>query len=741
MALRHMNVFLKKNTQSAIILILAIVTLVVYWPVRNFPFINYDDDEYVYENPHVQSGLTIKNILWAFQTSSAANWHPVTWLSLMLDTELFGHDPGGYHLSNLYFHIFNTLLLFLVLLKMTNAPWRSAFVSCLFALHPLHVESVAWVSERKDLLSTFFMLLSLWTYNHYVTTRRPLAYFRTLVYFALGLMAKPMLVTLPFVLLLLDYWPLGRFNRDVSSINNKPGPDIHGVSRFLFIEKVPFLVLSLASCCITLYAQKTSGAIADFPLDLKVANAAISYLLYLRNAICPTHLAFFYPFTPNINITIVAISILALGGISFVAIKTMRRIPWFFTGWFWYLATLVPVIGIVQVGSQSMADRYTYIPLTGIFIIFVWGISFIITGSLSRKVIILASAVCILVVLSFFTWKQVGYWQDSASLFRHALVVTDHNHVAHNNLGKVFYMQKMPDSALYHFSEALKISPNYSTALYNTGYLLKQQGKTAEALPFFQKAVLYDPNYTHAYQCLGETYGLLGNEAMSMTNFRRAIALDHDYFPAWLSLSNAFLNRNALDSAIIFFDSTLVRWPTCWEAHYYLGVAYLRKTKTDSSFSHFSQAMRLNPASSNLCLAIGEELFNRGQVALAIFLYSRALRLAPENAKPYLDRAIAFTIENKLDSAVTDYQNALRLKPDWADAHFYLGQVFNRMGRRDSATIHLREADRINPQNSEYGSTMVPALHRAESSTTARGSGFPLSHSQRNSSRSLFGSR
>jgi protein O-mannosyl-transferase len=709
-----MNVFLKKNTQSAIILALAIVTLVVYWPVQDFPFIYYDDDEYVYDNPRVQSGLTIKNIIWAFQTSSAANWHPVTWLSLMLDTELFGRDPGGYHLTNLALHIFNVLLLFMVLLKMTKAPWRSAFVSCLFALHPLHVESVAWISERKDVLSTFFMLLSLWTYSHYVTTRRPLAYFRTLVYFALGLMAKPMLVTLPFVLLLLDYWPLGRFNRDESAIKNNPCPNIHFVSRFLVIEKVPFLVLSLASCYITLYVQKASGAVADFPLDLRVANAVVSYLLYLRNTIYPTNLAFFYPFKSTLNLITVAVSILVLGGISFAVIKSRRCIPWFFTGWFWYLATLVPVIGIVQAGSQSMADRYTYIPLTGIFIICVWGISYLFTGRLFRKAIVLGSALCILFVLSVLTSKQVGYWHDSASLFRHALVVTDQNHVAHNNLGKVFYMQKMPDSALYHFSEALKISPNYSIALYNTGYLLKQQGKTGEALPFFQKAVLSDPNYTHAYQCLGEAYELLGNNSLAMVHFRRAIALDHDYFPAWFSLSKAFLNRNALDSAIIFFDSTLVHWPTCWEAHYYLGVAYLRKTKTDSSFSHFSQAMRLNPASSNLCLEMGEELFNRGRVALAISQYSRTLRLAPESAKPYLDRAIAFTIENKLDSAVSDYQNALRLKPDWADAHFYLGQVFNRMGRRDSATIHLREADRINPQNFEYSRTMVPALHRAE---------------------------
>jgi tetratricopeptide (TPR) repeat protein len=721
MALRHMNVFLKKNTQSAIILILAIVTLVVYWPVRNFPFINYDDDEYVYENPHVQSGLTIKNILWAFQTSSAANWHPVTWLSLMLDTELFGHDPGGYHLSNLYFHIFNTLLLFLVLLKMTNAPWRSAFVSCLFALHPLHVESVAWVSERKDLLSTFFMLLSLWTYNHYVTTRRPLAYFRTLVYFALGLMAKPMIVTFPLVLLLLDYWPINRL------APRGTNETLRSLMRRLVVEKIPFAILSAAVCVVTLFVQKAAGSMTAYPLGLRLSNAILSYIRYMVYAVWPVHLAFFYPLTSTVDLTMVAISGLALAGLSYAAIRTVRTAPWFFVGWSLYIVTLLPVIGIVRVGSHSMADRYTYVPLVGLFVIAAWGVSQFVKSNVVHRVFTGVGAAALLAVVSLLARQQVGYWQDSSALFRHALAVTKGNFVAHNNLSKMFYEQNMPDSSLFHLDEALKIFPGYPKALYNTGFILKQQGKPSEALPYLQKAVLSDSSYARALECLGETYEILGLDSPAVSCYRKAISCQAGFFAPWYRLAIALCSRGTLDSAIFCLDSALLRQPSSWETHYYLGVTYLRKHNADSSFFHMAQATRLNPVSWELSVCIGEELFRSGRVSSAIRLYSRAIRLAPDSIQPRLDRAIAFTIENKLDSAVIDYQKALRLKPDCANAHFYLGQVFNRMGSRDSATIHLREADRINPQNSEYGKkirTLLPTLHRAESSTTARGGGL-----------------
>jgi protein O-mannosyl-transferase len=711
MALRHMNVFLKKNTQSAIILVLAIVTLVVYWPVRNFPFIYYDDDEYVYNNPRVQSGLTIKNILWAFQTSSAANWHPVTWLSLMLDTELFGHDPGGYHLFNLYFHIINTLLLFLILLKMTKAPWRSAFVSCLFALHPLHVESVAWISERKDLLSTFFMLLSLWTYIHYVTTRKPLAYFRTLVYFALGLMAKPMIVTFPLVLLLLDYWPLNR----LAFGGTKETP--RSLLRRLMVEKLPFAVLSTAVCVVTLFAQKAAGSLTAYPLGLRLSNAILSYIRYIAQAVWPVHLAFFYPFSSTVDLTRVAISGLVLAGLSYAAIRAMRNAPWFFVGWFLYIVTLLPVIGIVRVGSQSMADRYTYVPLIGLFVIAAWGISRFVKSNALHKTFTGVGTAAILAVVSLLARQQVGYWQDSAGLFRHALAVTKGNYVAHNNLGKMFYEQNMFDSSLFHLAEALKIYPGYPKALYNTGFMLKHQGKPSDALPYLQKAVLSDSSYAQALECLGETYEMLGLDSPAVSCYRKAISCQAGFFAPWYRLSVAFSSRGTLDSAIFCLDSALLRQPLSWETHYYLGVMYLRKHNADSSFFHMAQATRLNPLSWKLSVGIGEELFKSGRVSSAIRLYSRAIRLAPDSIQPRLDRAIAFTIENKLDSAVTDYQNALRLTPDRADAHFYLGQVFNRMGRRDSAIIHLREADRINPQNSENGKkngTIIPALHGAE---------------------------
>ncbi|HUI90747.1 MAG TPA: tetratricopeptide repeat protein [Chitinivibrionales bacterium] len=688
-----MIAFLKKESQSVIILGLTVITLAVYWPVQDFPFIYYDDDEYVYDNPHVQQGLSINNFLWAFQSRSAANWHPLTWLSLMLDTDLYGKNPEGYHLTSLLLHIFNVLLLFLILSKLTKTKWRCAFVSCLFALHPLHVESVAWISERKDLLCALFMLLSIWAYSDYVGTRKLPAYIRALIYFAFGLMAKPMLVTLPIVLLLLDFWPLSRFVSGTNTITVKEGASgyRHGTIALL-LEKVPFLLLSISSCFITLYVQKASGAVADFPLDRRVANAVISYLLYLRNTVFPCHLAFFYPFPSSINLVFLAVSVLIMGGISVAAIRSRRRVPWFFTGWYWYMGTLLPVIGVIQVGAQAMADRYTYIPLIGLFVIFSWGITCVFAFRLFQRIMITVIALCLCGVLSVMARRQVNYWQSSASLFRHALVATDHNHVAHNNLGKVLYLQNMPDSARHHFSEAIKILPTYSIALYNFAYVLKQQGKFNEAIPLFQQAIACDSNYFHAYQRLAETYERLGKDSLTIVYSRRALRLDRDSFSSWLLLAKTLYNNNSLDTALQYVDNALRCCPSCWEAHYYLGLIYLKKRLLDSCFYHLSYSLRLNPFSWSLCNSMGQELFRYGQGSYAVRMYSRAINLAPTMEKIYLNRAIVFAVENKLDSAVADCQHALRLKPNFTAAHFCLGRVFEQMGAQDSAKFHMREA-------------------------------------------------
>ena len=560
----HLPALPQSAVRSIVLASLALCTLWVYWPARNFSFVNYDDDEYIYNNPRVQSGLTLSNVRWALCTTSAANWHPVTWLSLMLDRDLYGQAAGGYHFTNVCLHIFNALLLFGVLLNMTGALWRSAFVAFLFALHPLHVESVAWISERKDLLCTFFMLLSLLTYWRYVKTRGAALYVRTLVYFALGLMAKPMIVTVPLILLLLDFWPLNRL------VPYKTNQAARSQVRRLLVEKIPFAVLSAAVCIVTLFVQKTAGSMTAFPLGIRLSNAILSYVRYIAHTAWPVHLAFFYPLTATIKVASVVVCGCALVGISYAAVRAMRTAPWFFVGWSFYVVTLLPAIGIVRVGSQSMADRYTYVPLIGLFVIAAWGIGQLVKGGMFRRTFTVAGAALLLAVVSVSARQQVGCWQDSTHLFRHALSVTNGNYLAQNNLGKVFYSQNMPDSALVHFSEALKILPDYPAALYNTGFILKQQGKPQEALFYLRKAVQSDSNYARALDCLGETYEMLGLGSSAIAEYRRAISCQPDFFAPWYGLSVALFNRGSTDSAILCLDSALLRLPASWEAHYYL---------------------------------------------------------------------------------------------------------------------------------------------------------------------------
>jgi hypothetical protein len=400
-----------KYWSLCIYLTLALATLAVFWQVLGHDFVNYDDPDYVYRNPNVQSGITLSSIKWAFTTGHAANWHPLTWLSHMLDWQLFGDNPGWHHLTNLFLHIANTLLLFAVLKRMTNALWRSAFVAAAFALHPLHVESVAWVAERKDVLSTLFWMLTIAAYLRYLERPGTGRYLLTLLIFALGLMAKPMLVTLPFVLLLLDYWPLGRFQfgQIVKSVGQQSRKSLNAfshwkLSRHLLLEKVPLFALSAISSIVTFLVQRTAGAVTSvetLPLKLRIANTFVSYLTYIQKMVWPSRLAMFYPYPDKTDLiwqTVVFALLLLI--ISLGVIWLMRRRRYLLTGWLWYLGTLVPVIGLVQVGDQALADRYTYVPLTGLFIIIAWGVPDLIAKWRFRKHALAASAIAVLLAWS-----------------------------------------------------------------------------------------------------------------------------------------------------------------------------------------------------------------------------------------------------------------------------------------------------------------------------------------------------
>ena len=509
----HKGIFSKSRVELLICLLLVIVTFAVYWQVRNFTFVNYDDSQYVTENQYVQAGLNYESIIWAFSSNHAANWHPLTWLSHMLDIQLYGMNPGAHHQTNLIFHIANALLLFFVLRKMTGSLWQSSVVAALFALHPLHVESVAWVAERKDVLSAFFWMLTMFSYARYAERPGINRYLPVVGFFILGLMAKPMLVTLPFVLLLLDYWPLRRMQF------NPPADDRHSLQQrspglLLFWEKIPLFILALASSVVSFLAQKSGGALGSmeiYPLTTRVANAIVAYVKYIGKMIWPANLAVFYPHSGSLPAWQVIGAGVLLGFITFVAIRSFRQHPWFVVGWLWFLGTLVPVIGLVQVGLQAMADRYTYIPLIGLFIIVAWGVPQLMVRWRHKDKLLASTTVALFIILSVTSGLQLRHWKNSMTLFKHALDVTDNNYLAHNAFGNVLKEQgKINDNdAMRHYSMALEIRSDYAAPHYNIGHTLATQGKHQDAIDHFQKAI--------------QSYLILPEYSTSRSRFRREL--------------------------------------------------------------------------------------------------------------------------------------------------------------------------------------------------------------------------
>ena len=460
---------------------LAVITFAVFCRVATFDFITYDDTSYVTANPHIQTGLIAKNIVWAFTSSHASNWHPLTWLSLMLDYQLFGPDAGWLHITNLLFHTANTVLLFILLLRMTKALWPSAFVAAAFALHPLHIQSVAWVAERKDVLSTLFWLLTMLFYVRYTERNSIGRYVFSLFVFALGLMAKPMLVTLPVILLLLDYWPL---KRKYSSGK-------------LILEKIPFVFLAWVSSVITMIVQQQSGAVKDivkFPFDIRVINAIISYVKYILKMFWPVNLSVFYPHPGrSLHFSDAVIPAVLLAVITALAIRFARTHGYLLFGWLWYICTLIPVIGLVQVGDQAMADRYTYIPLIGLFIIIAWGLPELLARYAFRKTILTIAAAVVLLVITVSTCLQLRYWQNGVTILERAVEVNPTDRFAQANLGVAFLRKSSYDDAIVHFEKALQIDPCDAMSHLNIGVAFFRKDKIDQAVLHFEKAAAIDP--------------------------------------------------------------------------------------------------------------------------------------------------------------------------------------------------------------------------------------------------------
>ena len=497
----------------SIVLILTISA--VYWQVKNHKFVTFDDDAYVTENPNVQNCLTVEGIIWAFTTKYHLHWHPLTWISHMIDCHLFGLNPDMHHLTNVFLHIANTLLLFFVLYRTTGALFQSAFVAALFALHPLHVESVAWIADRKDVLSTFFWMLTLWTYFYYSKRPGPFTYLMVLLFFTLGLMAKPMIVTLPFVLLLMDYWPLKRYGIRQSGAKLNPHNHKFMKSRYqrtralqLIVEKVGLFIIAGISVIVTFSAmlpEKLATVSTSKSLAIKsnhIAEAMVSYVHYIGKMIWPFNLSVIYQKPDILPVWQVGGAGLLLLCISILVFWKGRRCPYLPVGWLWYLITLVPVIGVVNVGPQKIADRYTYVPLIGLFIMIVWAVHDIIKRWKYKRIALSVLTGIILITSTITSWLQTHYWKDSGTLFEHSLTVTPGTYIAHSHLGNFKVQQGKYEEAVIHYREALRLKSNVPLVYNNLGIAYGKLGKIEKAVTYFNKALRFNPDYDLAHNNL-----------------------------------------------------------------------------------------------------------------------------------------------------------------------------------------------------------------------------------------------
>jgi tetratricopeptide (TPR) repeat protein len=682
----------KRTCQVLIICVLAAGTVCAYCPVFHCGFVNYDDPQYVTKNLVVRQGLSLAGLRWAFCTGSASNWHPLTWLSHMLDCQLFALNPGGHHATSLLFHVLNTLLLFNLLRRMTGALWRSAFVAALFAWHPLHVESVAWISERKDVLSTFFGLLSIWAYASYAraegrmqnaeggrqkaesrnqqpvsrftfhVSRHPppsFFYLLSLLLFACSLMSKPMLVTLPCLLLLLDYWPLQRFQLNTQ----------HSTLRTilpLLREKLPFFALALASSIVTLVVQhRATSGLTVLPLWLRLENFLVAYGRYLGKTVWPTDLAVFYPYLRWRWWEICGAG-LAVTLLSIIAVRLARRRPWLPVGWFWFLGSLVPVIGLVQVGIQSMADRYGYIPLVGLFIILTWTVAEWAGKDLRRRRFTALVVLPALTTCAALTFVQTRFWVSTQALFAHATVVSDNNFLAHNMLGFELAEQGKLDDALANFQVALRIDPNVPETHNNLAMVLLKQGRVSESLTQSTAALRLKANFPEARVNLGRALFLQGNYTQALDHLTRALPSLPDH-------------------------------PV---AHADLGDVLARLDRWDEAIAHYSQALRLQPTAP-VENGLAYALARRGNLPLAILHWQAALQLDPRLADAHFFLGHALAADNQPDQAITHFQQALRLQPDVSEARLKLAALLLGRQRTAEALQEYRELLRRSPDSFE----------------------------------------
>jgi tetratricopeptide (TPR) repeat protein len=645
----------------AVFILLAAIVWMVFGQTLHHEFVNYDDDVYVYRNPIVSQGLTLKGIAWAFGYGHMENWIPLTMISHMLDCQFHGLSPGGQHLTNVLLQAATAILLFLVLRQMTGALWRSAFVAAVFAIHPLRVESVAWVAERKDVLSGVFFMLTIGAYVCYTRRPSPVRYAMVAFLFVLGLMSKPMLVSLPLVLLLLDYWPL---NRAVLT-----PPALGVMPKRLLLEKLPLFGLTAACCVVTLLNQtKAASTLKDIPLSLRLGNALVSCVIYLRQMFWPSHLAVLYPFPehgiPVLEVILASVLLLSISACVFALRKTR---PYLLVGWLWYLLMMVPVIGIVQVGSQAYADRYTYLPQIGLYVALVWAAADFSAGWRYRRPVWIGSSAVIMTALTICARAQVSYWQNSETLWNHTIACTPPNFIAQGNLAAALRDQGRVDEAIDHFQKAVQINPADAEAHYNLGTMLHQKGDIDQVIAQFEQALQLNPDYAEAHDNLGNAFFEKGRIDDAIAQYQQGLQIKPDNANVHNNLGSALLQKGRLDDAIVQYGQAVQIKPDFADAQYNLGNALLKKGDISGAIPHFQQSAQLNPDNINAqgilawLLATAPQASSRNGNA-AVELAQRVNQISG-GANPAVLRvlAAAYAEAGRFDDAVQTGRKALEL--------------------------------------------------------------------------------
>ncbi len=681
--------WVNKNNQKIIIIsIFLIITIcITYGQVVNHEFISFDDDQYIFNNNNVIHGLNVKSFLWALTSFYPDYWHPMTWYSHMLDCQMFGLNSGMHHLVNVFFHISNTLLVFIVFYRMTGSLWKSAFVAALFGLHPLHVESVAWSAERKDLLSTFFWMLTMLSYQKYVQQRKIQRYLIMILFYILGLLSKPMLVTLPFTLLLLDYWPLQRLRLQSSHLE-KAGP-YRDTNLNLIWEKIPLVILAILSSLITFLAQHAVGAMSSLtalPIHIRIINIIESYAFYIEKMLWPLHLAVIYPYSPElVSLWFFVIACFFIIIISAAAFITSIRYPWFIVGWLWYLGTLVPVVGIVQVGLQTMADRYTYIPLIGLFIIFAWGLPELLKRWQYRQIVLEVSAGIILSILIIISWVQIGYWKNDYTLFGHALKVTENNYVAHSYIAKFLIDRGDFDSAINHGTEALRINPNYSYTYYIMGLALKNKGDLSGAIDNYAKAIRLDSNSIEAYNNLGNIYGQQGKFNDAIKQYSKVLEINPGSEVANVNMGITLVNLGRVNEAIHYYNKALLIKPDYKEAEYNIGVALLLQGKIDESIQHYKKVLIIDPRYMNVNEILLKLLEHKSKIEAATADLKKELLNDSRNTGDYIKLGDIYFSSGDRTMAVASYEKAVLIEPENVQALNRLAVVYSGWEENEKA--------------------------------------------------------